>query len=266
MGVLSGKVALVTGSSRGIGRAIATAFAEEGADVVVNYLRRDDLAQEVVREIESLGVRSFAVKADVSDPLQVEKMAAEVERRFGRLDVLVNNAGMLLKSPLEEVSVEDWNKVVAVNLNGVFYTMRAFAGLMIRNRGGSIINVASVAGYVPLILGGAYSASKAGVIMLTKQAAVEWGRYGIRVNAICPGPVETEMLRSEYTEEQLKIRKEIMPIRRLGRPEDVAKLAVFLASDESRYVTGEAYGIDGGMAVSTYWLINQLVSGKSNRC
>ncbi len=259
MGRLSGKVAVITGASRGIGRAIALAFAEEGADVVVNYLRSEEEARKTIEKVEEYGARGLAVRADVSDPYQVEKMASKVVKKFGKVNVLVNNAGVISKGPLEEISIEDWVRVISINLNGVFYTMRAFAKLMMANGGGSIVNVASVAGYVPLVSAGAYSASKAGVIMLTKQAAAEWGKYGIRVNAICPGPIETDMLLSEYTEEQLRARKKLMPVGRLGKPEDVARLAVFLASDESRYVTGEAYGIDGGFSVSTYWLIDHIL-------
>ncbi len=178
---------------------------------------------------------------------------------MGKVDVLVNNAGIIHKSPLEELELEDWNKVISVNLNGVFYTMRSFGVRMIHQGGGSIINIASVAGHVPLEGGGAYSASKAGVIMLTRQAAVEWGPKGVRVNAICPGPILTDMLRSEYSEEELKFRERVTPVGRLGDPKDVARLAVFLASDEASYVNGAIYDLDGGLAASTYSLLHELL-------
>ncbi len=156
-------------------------------------------------------------------------MASIAFDEFGKMDVLVNNAGIISKAPLEEVSPEEWDRVISVNLNGVFYAMRSFGIRMIRQGGGSIVNVASVAGHTSLEGGGAYSASKAGVIILTRQAAVEWGPKGIRVNAMCPGPVLTDMLMSEYTEEELRKRERLTPAGRLGRPEDVARLAVFLA-------------------------------------
>ncbi len=256
---LEGKVAVVTGASRGIGRAIALEFAKEGANIVVNYRTRSEEAEEVVRRIEEIGRKALAVRADVSDPEQVEEMASLAFEEFGRVDVLVNNAGIIIKAPLEELAPEDWDRVISVNLNGVFYAMRSFGVRMMRQGGGSIINVASVAGHTPLEGGGAYSASKAGVIILTRQAAVEWGPKGIRVNAICPGPVLTDMLRSEYTEEELRRRERLTPAGRLGRPEDVAKLAVFLASDEASYITGAVYDVDGGLSASTYRLLHELL-------
>ncbi len=257
--MLEGKVAVITGASRGIGRVIAMEFAKEGADVVVNYRTRSVEAEEVVERIRKMGRRAVAVRADVSDPSQVEEMASAAFEEFGRVDVLVNNAGIISRAPLEEVSPEEWDRVISVNLNGVFYAMRSFGIRMIRQGGGSIINVASVAGHTPLEGGGAYSASKAGVIILTRQVAVEWGPKGIRVNAICPGPVLTDMLRSEYTEEELRKRERLTPAGRLGRPEDVARLAVFLASDDSSYITGAVYDVDGGLSASTYRLLHELL-------
>ncbi|RDD53481.1 MAG: 3-oxoacyl-ACP reductase FabG [Candidatus Korarchaeota archaeon NZ13-K] len=256
---LDGKVALITGASRGIGRAIALAFAREGANIIVNYSRDDSKAREVVDSANSLGVRAIMVRADVSNPMQVEEMERVVRREFGRLDILVNSAGITVRRPLEETSYDEWRKVVDVNLNGTFYVMRAFFRLMAESGGGSIINIASVAGVLPMVGSGAYSPSKSGVIMLTKQAAAEWARHGIRVNAICPGPVETDMLREEFTEEQLEIRRRLIPLGRLGNTEDVVKLALFLASDDSSYITGEAFGVDGGMAVSYYLLLEKLL-------
>ncbi|MEM0036062.1 MAG: 3-oxoacyl-ACP reductase family protein [Candidatus Korarchaeum sp.] len=256
---LDGKVALVTGASRGIGRAIALAFAREGANLIVNYSRNDSKAKEVVNSANSLGVRALMVKADVSNPLQIEGMERVVREEFGRLDLLVNSAGVTVRRPLEEVPYDEWVRVIDVNLNGTFYVMRAFFKLMVESGGGSIINIASVAGILPMVGSGAYSPSKAGVIMLTKQAAAEWARYGIRVNAICPGPVETDMLREEFTEEQLEIRKKLIPLGRLGNTDDVVKLALFLASDDSSYITGEAFCVDGGMAVSYYSLVERFL-------
>lgn len=256
---LDGKVALITGGSRGIGRAIALAFAKEGANLVVNYSREDLKAKEVVESATSLGVRAIAVKADVSNPAQVEEMERRVRSEFGRLDILVNSAGITIRRPLEEVTYDDWRKVMGVNLDGTFYVMRTFFKLMAESGGGSIINIASVAGFLPMVGSGAYSPSKAGVIMLTKLAAAEWAKHGIRVNAICPGPIETDMLREEFTEEELEVRKKLIPLGRLGKTDDVVKLALFLASDDSSYVTGEAFGVDGGMAISYYLLMEKFL-------
>ncbi len=256
---LEGKVAVVTGASRGIGRAIALELAREGADVLVNYRTRFREAEEVAQRVRGMGRRSLAVRADVSDPDQVEEMASLAFEEFGTVDILVNNAGMIRKASLDELDPEDWDRVVSVNLNGVFYAMRSFGSRMIHRGGGSIINIASVAGHVPLEGGGAYSASKAGVIMLTRQAAVEWGPKGVRVNAICPGPILTDMLRSEYSEEELRYRERLTPVGRLGRPEDVARLAVFLASDDAGYVNGAVFDLDGGLAASTYLLLHELL-------
>ncbi|RSN67491.1 3-oxoacyl-ACP reductase FabG [Candidatus Korarchaeum cryptofilum] len=253
-----GKVALVTGASRGIGRAIALALAREGANVIVNYSRDDAKAREVVDSAKSLGSRAIMVRADVSNPMQIEEMERVVREEFGRLDILVNSAGITLRRPLEEVPYEEWRRVMEVNLNGAFYVMRAFFKLMADSGGGSIINIASVAGYIPMVGSGAYSPSKAGLIMLTELAAAEWAEYGIRVNAVCPGPIETDMLREEFTEEQLEIRKRLIPLGRLGRTDDVVKLVLFLASEDSSYITGESFIVDGGMAVSYYLLMEKL--------
>lgn len=256
--MLINKVAVVTGGSRGIGREIALEFAREGADVVVNYYSYDKGAYEVANLIKNMGRKSLVVKADVSNYEDVSKMVEDIYREFEKVDILVNNAGVLINKPLLETSREEWDRVISVNLNGVFYTLKLFARRMAEDGGGSIINISSVAGYIPLINTGAYSASKAGVIILTKQAAVELGPKDIRVNAICPGPVLTDMLLSEYTGEELEIRKEMMPLKRLGEPSDIAKLAVFLASDDAKYITGSVYEIDGGFGVSAYYLLRRL--------
>lgn len=256
---LSDKVAVITGGNRGIGRAIALGFAREGAHIVVNYLRGRDEAHEVADMVRDIGRKALLVKADISNYIEVDNMAEKVFLEFGKVDILVNNAGILIKNSLIDTSPEKWDKVVSVNLNGVFYSMKIFGAKMVSNGGGSIINISSVAGYIPLINAGAYSATKAAVIMLTRQAAVEWGSRGVRVNAICPGPILTDMLLSEYTSKELQIRRRLTPLMKLGKPEDIADLAVFLASDDSGYVTGEAYGIDGGLSNSTYFLLHKLL-------
>jgi len=257
---LKNKVSVITGGGRGIGRAISIAFAMEGADVIVNYYKSGKEAQEVVHKIREIGRDAYAIKADISNYNQVSRMADKIYSIFDKVDILVNNAGILISKPFLETSPEDWIRTISVNLNGVFYTIKIFGSRMALDGGGSIINISSIAGYTPLINGGAYSASKAGVILLTKQAALELGPKGIRVNAICPGPILTDMLLSEFSQDKLEKRKQLMPLRTLGSPEDVAKLAVFLASDESKYITGEAYGIDGGFSISTYYLLNKFLS------
>ena len=259
---LKDKIAVITGGSRGIGKAISIEFAKEGADIVINYHRSEKEAERVAEEIRLIGRESYTVKADVSRFEEVVKMADEVYSIFNKVDILVNNAGILINKSLLETSPEEWMKVLSVNLSGVFYTIKVFGSRMASDGGGSIINISSVAAYTPLVNGGAYSASKAGVVSLTKQAALELGSRGIRVNAICPGPILTDMLLSEYTMEKLERRRHLMPLKTLGYPEDIARLAVFLASDDSRYITGEAYGIDGGFSISTYTLLNKLISNE----
>ena len=257
---LENRVAVVTGGSRGIGRAIAIRFAEEGADIVVNYSKSRREAEETVESISNLERRAVALKADVSNPAEVEDMAEKVIKEFGRVDILVNNAGVLSPPrPLEEVSYEEWMRTVDINLNGVFFCTKNFGKYMIKQKKGCIINIASSAGVAPLNLGGAYSVTKAGVIMLTRQAAIEWARYGVRVNAICPGPIKTQMILSRYTPEELRARIETLPLGRIGEPREVAELALFLASDESEYITGQAIGIDGGLTQSTYWVMKRLM-------
>ena len=171
----------------------------------------------------------------------------------------MNNAGIIRLGPLEDIPIRDWIRTVEVNLNGVYFPMRVFGSRMLKEGRGVIINVASVAGEIPLPGAGAYSPTKAAVIMLTRQAAMEWGPRGVRVNAICPGPIMTDLLLSEFSEEELEARKGIMPLRRLGLPEDVARLATYLASDDSSYVTGSCFPIDGGLGSSTYLIMKELL-------
>jgi len=257
---LKDKVAVITGGARGIGKAISLEFAREGANVVINYFRSEKEAYKVAEMIRNMGRIAYTVKADISRFDEVVRMADEVYSLFNKVDILVNNAGILINKSLLETFPEEWMEVLSINLNGVFYTIKIFGSRMVLDGGGSIINISSVAAYTPLVNGGAYSASKAGVISLTKQAALELGPKGVRVNAVCPGPVLTDMLLSEYSTEKLEKRGHLMPLKTLGYPEDIARLTVFLASDDSRYITGEAYGIDGGFSISTYSLLNMLLS------
>ena len=248
---LEGRVALVTGSGSGIGRAIALRFAAEGAAVVVNDLVAD-AAQRVVEEIEAANGRARAFPADVSDPRQVEAAVRFATRQFGRLDVLVNNAAAVVPGPVESLSDDDWRRTQSVTLDGVFYGMRAALPVMAAQGAGSIINISSgaaVAGEPGL---GAYGAAKAAIVNLTKTAAVENAARGVRINTILPGPIETPALLAavEATRGRAGWERQI-PVGRLGRPEEMAAVALFLASDDASYVHGAAIIADGGVAART---------------
>lgn len=248
---LRDKVALVTGAGSGIGRACALRFAAEGATVFVNDVRAD-AAAAVVKEIEAAGGRAHAVPGDVADPRQVEEMVASATRG-GRLDVLVNNAAAPHGALVEDTTDEAWRTVQSVTLDGVFHGVRAALRPMRAQGGGSIINVASGAGLGGEVMLGAYGAAKAAVINLTQTAAVENARHGVRVNAICPGPIETPPLLAwvDHVPGGRAAFVAQIPQRRLGRPEEIASVAVFLASDEASYVNGAVLVADGGVAART---------------
>ncbi len=257
---LEGKVAIVTGASQGIGRGIALKFAEEGADVVVNYRKNDDMAQTVADKIRSLSRRALVVKADVSQSSDVNGLVQQTLDTFGNIDILVNNAGIFIGGEIAELKEEIWDRVMAVNLKGVFLCCQAVGKYMITNKvRGSIINIASISGRLPELNGNAYSPSKAGVISLSALLAVEWAGYGIRVNALSPGPVMTPLQKKIYaTPELLNARNRGIPMNRHGEPKEIGKAAVFLASDDASYITGENLSVDGGSLASMYHLIRQL--------
>ena len=248
MGLLDGKVAFVTGGSAGIGRATAVRLAEEGAAVVV--VDRDEVrGSEVVAEIEKAGGRALFVAADVSDDEQVAAAVAAAVDELGGIDVAFNNAGIEgSPAPAHELEREAWDRMLAVNLTGVWLCMRHEIPEMLRRGGGSIINCASVAGLVGFTGIAHYTASKHGVVGLTKAAALDYAQQGIRVNAVCPGVIDTEMVR-RFVEAQPEAEAGLLagePVGRLGRPEEIADVVVWLASERASFVTGQAIAVDGG--------------------
>jgi len=248
---LQGKVALVTGGSRSIGRAIALAFAREGANVAVNYVRNTAAAESAAREVEALGRRALAVKADTSQRAQVHAMVEEVTGRLGPIDVVVNNAGVQKRVFFLDLEEADWDWMLGVNLKGCFLVGQAVAARMKERGKGRIINVASEAGGAPAQRMTAYCVSKAGVIMLTKCMALELAQYGIRVNALAPGLTRTDINRKDLEDETfLKLRLSRIPLGRVLSPEDLVGGAVFLASADSDMMTGMVLQVDGGRGIA----------------
>jgi NAD(P)-dependent dehydrogenase (short-subunit alcohol dehydrogenase family) len=245
---LDNRTAIVTGSRRGIGRAIALALAKEGANVVVSDISQED-CEKVVNEIKGLGRRGLALKCDVTSRADVEVMVTRTVAEFGKLDILVNNAGIIAFKPFLELTDEDWDNLMNVNLRGQFLCAQVAAKEMMKNKWGRIINIASISSggcgiAFPLVAH--YTASKGGVIALTEALALELTSQGINVNAICPGAIDTDMAKGVKDSGELERVLIRIPKGRLGQPEDIANLAVFLASEESDYISGAAIVIDGG--------------------
>jgi NAD(P)-dependent dehydrogenase (short-subunit alcohol dehydrogenase family) len=241
------KVVLVTGAGRGIGKAIAIAFARAGACVAVNDINPDSCAQAAA-EISALGGRAMACHADVANKLAVQAMLIDIEDRWGRVDILINNAGVEPHQPIVRLDEWDWNRTIDVNLKGAFLCSQSAGRMMQQQGGGAIVNIASIAGRAAGLRDrSAYVASKTGLIGLTKECAREFAAYNIRVNAVCPGVIITEMTAHlRENEAQLKKWLEDIPLGRLGDPEDVTGLVLFLCSDAARYITGQAINVDGG--------------------
>jgi NAD(P)-dependent dehydrogenase (short-subunit alcohol dehydrogenase family) len=249
---LEGKVALITGGGTGIGRAIALAFAREGAKLAVAGRRKEKL-NETIQEMEKQGGQGLAIVCDVAKARDAAHAVRETVKNFGRLNVLVNNAGVLHASTIEGIAEEDWDRLMTINLKGPFLMCRAVLPEFRKAGGGAIINVGSVLGLVAMKDRAAYCASKGGVTLLTKAMALDHAHENVRSNCICPSIVETELVQGLFaaSEEGKALRKARIgqiPIGRMGRPEDVAELAVFLASDESSWLTGAAIPLDGGLS------------------
>jgi 3-oxoacyl-[acyl-carrier protein] reductase len=248
MGVLSGKVALVTGAARGIGQAIAVGLAADGADVAVCDLQKEWL-DETAKKVAGLGRRAECYAANVSDAAQVQAVVDQAAAAFGRLDILVNNAGITKDGFLARMSEADWDAVLDVNLKGTFLFTKAVSRLMMKQRSGAVVNVASIIGLIGNAGQCNYAASKAGVIALTKSAARELASRSIRVNAVAPGFIKTKMTEKLPEDIQKKMLEQI-PLGRFGEPEDVARVVSFLASDAAAYVTGQVLTVCGGMVTA----------------
>jgi 3-oxoacyl-[acyl-carrier protein] reductase len=243
---LSGKVAIVTGASRGIGRAIALALARDGADILVNARSNIGEARKVAGKIESMGRRVLVILADVSNKEDVDNMVKKTIEVFGKIDILVNNAGVVGSTvPIQELKEEDWDRIIRVDLKGTFLCCKAVVPHMINRRSGKIVNISSIAGKEGNANMTAYCAAKAGIIGFTKALSEEVARYGIRVNCVCPALIETELV-ERMDKQQAEYLKSKIPLGRLGKPEEVAELVKFLVSDASDFIAGQAYNIDGG--------------------
>ncbi|HUN28304.1 MAG TPA: SDR family oxidoreductase [Alphaproteobacteria bacterium] len=246
---LTGKVAIVTGGDSGIGKAISLAFAREGASVIVDYFGNEQPATEIVDEIQNFGGKAHAVAADISKEDEVAALTAAAIKHFGGIDILVNNAGVEHREPFLETPLDLWNKVIAINLTGPWICSQAVARQMVKQkRGGRIVNISSIHEELAMPTNAPYCASKGGIRMLMRTIALELAEHGITVNDVCPGAVDTPMDanlkrdRKEYAELLAEI-----PLRRMAKPEEVAGLCVFLASESGAYITGASYVIDGGM-------------------
>ena len=247
MTALSEQVAIVTGASRGIGRATAIALAATGVKVVVNYAQSSGAAEEVVQEIENSGGKAIALKADVSKTEEVDSLIEQTLKTFGRIDILVNNAGITRDTLLLRMKLEDWQAVIDLNLTGVFLCTKAASKVMLKQKSGRVINITSVAGLMGNPGQANYSAAKAGVIGFSKTVAKELAVRGITVNAVAPGFIATDMTNDLKADEILKY----IPLARYGQPEEVAGMIRFLATDPAAaYITGQVFNVDGGMVMA----------------
>ena len=245
---LSGKTAIVTGGSRGIGKAVALKLAEKGANIVVNYTSSPDKAMEVVEQIKEMGREALAIKADVSKEEDVSSLVKEVSKQFSSIDILINNAGITRDTLLIRMKDEDWDRVLDVNLKGTYLCTKLVAKKMMKQRSGKIVNITSVIGIIGNAGQANYAASKAGVIGLTKSAARELASRGVNVNAVAPGFIRSDMT-DKLSDEIVENYSKNIPLGKLGNPEDVANAVAFLCSEESNYLTGQVLNVDGGMVM-----------------
>jgi len=242
------KFALITGASRGIGRATALLFAERGINVAVNFLNNKDLADEVVKKAKEFGVHAFSVRADVSKEDDVREMFRKIEEEFGNLNIVVNNAGLSTHHAPEELSLEEWNRVIGVNLTGAFLVTRYAIPFFKKAGWGRVVNVSSLRAFSGSSKGVHYSAAKAGIIGLTRSFALSLAKYNVNVNAVAPGYTRTDMTAGYLKEHEDEVIKKI-PLRRVADPREVAEVIYFLASDRSRYITGEILDVNGGLVM-----------------
>jgi len=261
--ILTSKSAIITGAGSGIGRRIALKLAEQGAVIVVADIDPKS-AEDTVSEIEKAGHKAIAVRTDVSDKRQVIEMKDRALKEYGKIDILVNDAGVMSPpSPIEDLPEEEWDRVMAVNVKGVFLSSQVVAKEMIHQKEGCIINIASISGHGPYPMGGAYSSSKGAILVLTQQLALEWGKHHIRVNSISPGMIRTPLNEKVFAVKEIyEGRKNLVPLHRVGDPEDIANVAVFLASDNASFITGIDITVDGGFMTVLQGLIPGRAGGK----
>ncbi len=246
--MLDSKVAIVTGGSRGIGKEIVLTLAKAGANVVINYVGNKELAEDVAEEVRKLGRDALVIKADVSNNSDVDNLVAETMGKFGRIDILINNAGITRDNLIIRMKEEDWDKVIDTNLKSVFLTSKAVSKIMMKQREGKIINISSVVGTLGNAGQANYVAAKAGVIGLTKTLAKELASRGINVNAVAPGFIQTDMTANMREDIKEKLLEQI-PLARLGNPKDIANMVKFLVTEEASYMTGQIIHVDGGMVM-----------------